>query len=55
MSSVEDDIASGSEDEMYFAEIEWRKLDSRSRIEGYREGRSKASEDSLQSGRTSIA
>jgi len=48
--SDDDGIESGSEDELFLAEKEWRKLNTRSTTEGFREGISQASEDSLQAG-----
>jgi hypothetical protein len=48
--STDDGIGSGSEDELFLAEKEWKKLNVKSTTEGFREGISQASEDSLQSG-----
>ena len=48
--SDDDGIWSGSEEELYLAEKEWKKLNQRSTREGFREGISQASEDSLQAG-----
>ena len=43
-------IDSGSEDELYHANTEWKKLNDKSAKEGYREGLNQATEDSLQKG-----
>jgi hypothetical protein len=48
--SDDDGIGSGSEDELFLAEKEWKKLNAKSTTEGFREGISQASLDSLQSG-----
>ena len=48
--SDDDGIGSGDEDELFFAEKEWRKLNEKSTKEGFREGIGQASEDSLQAG-----
>ena len=48
--SDDDGIWSGSKEELYLAEKEWKKLNQRSTREGFREGISQASEDSLQAG-----
>merc|ERR1712098_669420 len=50
MGSDDDGIGSGSEDELFLAEKDWKKLNVKSAREGFREGISQASEDSLQAG-----
>jgi len=46
----DDGIESGDEDELFFAEKEWKKMNEKSTKEGFREGIGKASEDALQDG-----
>ena len=46
----DDGFKSGSEDELYLADKDWRKLQKRSLTEGFREGLDQATEDELQAG-----
>ena len=46
----DDGFKSGSEDELYLADKDWKKLQKRSLTEGFREGLDQATEDELQAG-----
>eukprot|EP00092_Neocalanus_flemingeri_P001862 GFUD01001985.1.p1 GENE.GFUD01001985.1~~GFUD01001985.1.p1 ORF type:complete len:134 (-),score=57.47 GFUD01001985.1:11-412(-) len=50
MSDDDDGIGSGNEDELFYAEKEWRKLNEKSTTLGFKEGIGQASEDALQAG-----
>ena len=43
-------IESGSEDDLFYAEKDWRRLQERSMTTGYREGLDHAAEEALQQG-----
>ena len=46
----DDGFKSGSEDELFLADKDWKKMQQRSLKEGFREGLDQANEDQLQAG-----
>ena len=46
----DDGFKSGSEDELFLADKDWKRLQKRSLTEGFREGLDQATEDELQAG-----